>query len=486
MRRIFGAVPAAFIAVAVVGLALAPNGMAQAMVRTAAPWDFNGDGYQDFVASAPRATVSGHRHAGAIGVLNGSGAGLDLASARRLDQTLEFVPGTPDGGDEFGRVLTSGDFNGDGYADLAVCMPGEDTSASRPKGVLTLMFGSAKGLNRGFNVIAPADLPASQWCVGLASADFNQDGYADLGIVGPRGFVAYGGPRFALPGGVRLNALLAGEYTYLSHPTTGDIDSDGFPDLVLTALEEKDGYAQYLRVYRGGSDGLPTRRPTQDIPIGPPEGHEVLAIAVGDINGDGYAETAVGFNTQFPGPTEGAGEVQVWSGSRTGIVTSKEPMLITQDSPGIPDASEKWDQFGTSLALADVNGDGYAELAIGAPQEGIDASAKAGAVTVIPGSATGPRLNWSTQYSQNTAGILGRSETDDLFGHTVAFRDFNNDGRPELVVGSIGEDDVRNGEGAVHVLRGTRAGLTTGGSIILLPTRFGIAPAWARFGTALG
>ncbi|MFI5677215.1 FG-GAP and VCBS repeat-containing protein [Streptomyces cellulosae] len=198
-----------------------------------------------------------------------------------------------------------------------------------------------------------------------------------------------------------------------------------------------------------------------------------LISATGDINGDGYADLAVGDPDEpdvagADGMT--GGRVLVWYGSASGIASDAKPTQITQDTAGVPGASEKEDAFGGALAVADLNRDGLADLVIGSPFEDL-AKPRAGQVTVVPGRRTGTLGTGSYSFSQDTAGVPGASETDDFFGTTVSAGDINKDGKPELFVGAASEN---NSTGAVWVFPGASSRPTATGSRLFTAASVGL------------
>ena len=103
-------------------------------------------------------------------------------------------------------------------------------------------------------------------------------------------------------------------------------------------------------------------------------------------------------------------------GGPEGLDADRAPLVLTQDTAGVPGASETGDRFGSGVDLGDIDGDGYADLAVGAAGE----NGGAGAVTVLYGSPSGLTTGGAQYYTQNTAGVPGASEDGDLFGATVA------------------------------------------------------------------
>jgi hypothetical protein len=164
---------------------------------------------------------------------------------------------------------------------------------------------------------------------------------------------------------------------------------------------------------------------------------------------------------------------------------------LTQDRRGVPGSQEDGDAFGSSVALGDIDRDGYVDMVIGA----IGENNYRGQVTVVHGAAAGYRTSGNYFYSQNSPGIPGTAEQStvpapgsslggDRFASAVSLRDHNRDGRLDLTVGADGE----NGDsGAITTLRGSGRGFTTTGA-----RTFGLAtlgyprPADALFGFALG
>src|SRR4051812_44605476 len=115
--------------------------------------DFNDDGFSDLAIGIPDATVAGSSGAGAVEVLYGTSNGLRAAGSQRWSLATANVPGTPHRNDHFGAALASGDFNRDGYGDLAVGIPNYDYVSGGTTyanaGELLVLFGGANGLRAG-------------------------------------------------------------------------------------------------------------------------------------------------------------------------------------------------------------------------------------------------------------------------------------------------------------------------------------------------
>jgi hypothetical protein len=115
-----------------------------------------------------------------------------------------------------------------------------------------------------------------------------------------------------------------------------------------------------------------------------------------------------------------------------------------------------------SNVYGDFNNDGYDDLAIGAPYEGIGTTGSAGAVNILYGSSDGLSSVGDQMWHQNTPGILGICETDDRFGTTLSVGDFDNDGYDDLAIGVPYESfGTASWAGAVNVLYGSSSGLSS-------------------------
>ncbi len=177
------------------------------------------------------------------------------------------------------------------------------------------------------------------------------------------------------------------------------------------------------------------------------------SVAVGDFNGDGRDDAAVG----VPGKETGAGVIDVFRGSDLGLIHWHR---ISQRSLGM--TPRDWDAMGFSLAAGDFNRDGADDLAIGSPTEDIGVSQDAGRVVVVPGcrantfDCPGARDGLQATFAQHlTQSVLDRDEANDRFGWSLATGDYDGDGAADLAVGAPFEDLAQyDTVGAVYVYRG--------------------------------
>ena len=427
--------------------------------------DFNGDGRRDVVIGSPNGTVDNQPAAGFVTVIYGGTSGPDATNRQVIGQNSAGVPGGAEADDLFGDALASADFDADGYADLAVGAPGEGLRDDEPDNErLSVLYGSDDGLS-GRSVELTTGVPGSSIGSRLAVGDFNGNGRPDLVTTGTSEFWTFTDVGAGQVTGRRTPLDSETGSLYWSVPVAADFTGDGYADLAMLRADDIDGLpsgaAVELRL--GSPSGLGSPRTL------PGAGR---VGAAGDINGDGRADLVTnGPGVEGPVP----GEVFVRLGTASGLGTATR---IDQDTAGVPGTQESGDGFGDALALGDVNGDGKADVAIGAPGEAIGTTANAGAVTVLHGGTSGLTTAGARQISQNTSGVPGTSETNDRFGSAVALNNLNTDGRADLTVGTPGEDGT---EGRLYLFtNAATAQITT-----LAPAALGVSGRNAQLGKVL-
>jgi len=254
----------------------------------------------------------------------------------------------------------------------------------------------------------------------------------------------------------------------------GDYNGDGRMDLAVgDPSRDVDGKsaAGRVRVAYGSPDGLSlTQSFTQEgFGTGEAEAGDQFgfALAAGDFDGNGWDDLAVGVPEEDVGDVVNAGAVCVLYGSDSGLFINESRKIWTQDDPIIHGSAEASDKFGYTLAAGDVHGDGYDDLAVGCPYEDLGATADAGEVHVIYGSAD--RLSDDVlapqDLDQGQAEVPDVAEAGDLFGLALDIGRLDSDEFEELVVGAPFEDiDAVAGAGAVLVFPGSAAGASAAGA----------------------
>ena len=457
------------------GPALGQRAVAAALSSSDVGADFNGDGVSDLAVGIPGENTS----AGAVNVLYGAGGRLLSGSGAQL---FIQAPGTPEAGDSFGAELAAGDFNNDGFADLAVGAPGEGVGSAGGAGAVNVLYGSSGGLTTSggqlFTQVGGAAEAGDLFGSGLAAGDFNNDGFADLAAGAPfegvagvdsagavsvlpgssDGLTATGGRVFTQVGGAVETFDLFGWSL-----AAGNFNNDGFADLAVGAPGEavgSAGSAGAVSVLPGSAAGLTSSGGQLFTQVGgSPETLDEFGweLAAGDFNNDAFADLAAGAPFEAVGSARGAGAVSVIKGSSGGLTTSGG-QLFTQ----VGGAVEAGDLFGIALAAADFHDEGFADLAVGAPREAVGTASQAGVVSVLPGSAAGLSRTGVQLFTQ----AAGAVEPRDQFGAQLATGDLNGDGVADLAaaaptetLGSIFE------AGAVSIIYGSHGGLTSGGQL---------------------
>ncbi|GAA3268765.1 hypothetical protein GCM10020218_008440 [Dactylosporangium vinaceum] len=390
--------------------------------------DFNGDGYDDLAAGAPQAMVGAFTGAGQVLVLYGSRDRLTATGSQLLTQNMNgLAPGAAQTGDEFGHALAAGDFNADGYDDLAVGAPGDDGGA----GTVQVIPGSAAGLSViGYRTWSQdsGSMESSResgdhfgWA--LATGRFDDDRYTDLAVGVP------------------------------------DEDDDEFRDMgaVHVIYSSPGGLTDAgNKLWHADLAGMPGDAETGD--------HLGRSLAAGNFNGDDTCDLAAGVPGESVVTSSGrsypaAGAVLVLYSDSGGLspFADAAPQYWTRNTTGIEGDPVDSAQFGYSLAAGDINGDGYWDLAIGAPFDDVTGHDEAGTVSVIygwyvdVGLATVLKVPvWSQDYADSTGAVAGVAGKDHHFGSAMTMGNFNyaQGTNKDLAVSAPGD----SGKGAVMVL----------------------------------
>jgi phosphodiesterase/alkaline phosphatase D-like protein len=377
--------------------------------------DFNGDGVADLAVGSTGKGLNNGPYAGVLMPFKGSGGGPTQAAYTVIDENVSG--GADETADRFSAAIATGDFNGDGIADIAVGAPGKKVGGLAGAGVVYVYFGSENfPLPQGTETEAMGGQTAAagdQFGTALAIGDFNGDGFDDL-AVGASG-KAVGGA----------------------------------------------GGAGMVFVYPGSPDGLSTGTAFSSSAVahapGAGDGFG-SALAAGDLDGDGLMDLAVGVPGRKISGAVGAGAVAVVRGTMGGLSGGS---WVTQEQDSR--TSETGDQFGFALAVADLDGDAVSDLVVGAPGESLGSATSAGMVCTFTGGAIVPGAGECVTAS--SAGAV--AETGARFGHSLDAGDLNSDGFSDVVVGSPGSGlGGAAGAGALFFFAGTTGALSPAGFVV--------------------
>jgi hypothetical protein len=450
--------------------------------------DFNNDGLGDVAIAAPGESVGSVRDAGAVHIFYGSGEGFAPRLSQLVHQATANVEGVPQTGDHFGQALVPGDFDGDGFDDLAIGIPGEKLGGTPDTGLVYVMNGSvggltpvgARSLRQGtlgiggtsesgdrfgwslaagnFNADAAAGRSVDDLLIGVPGEDFNDR--TDAGVVhvlyGSAGAGVFGrdetisqnssGMEGDANSGDRFGwSLAAGNWN-------GDGAFDAAVGVPYVTVHDRVEEGVVYSILGTAGDGLQTTRSqimSQDTIFETAEGHSMehfgFALAAGDFDSKAPRRTFDDLAIGVPGdlPTN-SGAVNVVYGTEHSFELIGEKWFQGKAGPSggaLPGSKESNDLFGGVLAATDVNGDGAADLAVGVPGEDIDGANDVGGVHLIlsNGSALDPRVGPTAFITQDTRAIAGDNESGDQIGAAINSTDFDNEGRSDLVIGCPGE-----------------------------------------------
>jgi predicted Ser/Thr protein kinase len=330
----------------------------------AAPFDLDRDGRRELMIGMP-----------------GSGRGgrglLAIHGREGMQRLVGRRAGEPGG---YGTAAASADFNGDGWADLAVGAPGH--------GTVDVFHGAVAGLRHDISLTEPDSGNGSA----LAAADLNGDGFGDL-VAGAPGRDALFF-RFGDAGGLRGDRrTIFGGARFGSRVRTGDVNGDGHVDVVEGAPDRppEHGHASFCPGARHG--------PRACTALGEAG---TSALAVADVDGDGLDDIVQGDAVDLDGLPPVGGRVWVWLGGRDG--PTDEPLPLYQGTRWLSLwTDEPGDTFGASVDAGDLDGDGYADIVVGTPGE----NQNTGSFAVIRGGRDGLADVGSAGFGLRARGVPG-------------------------------------------------------------------------------
>lgn len=464
---------------------------------------FNGDRFLDLAIGVPWEEINGNLFAGAVNVLFGSENGLSADNHQFWHQdNIANVSAQQE--DMFGFALAAADFNGDGYDDLAIGVPGETVDGREHAGAVNILYGSNDGLTVDVQKYKHVWTQRSSICprmsgraeendhfgYALTAADFNGDWpYEDLAVGVPyETLEPTGQPAITQAGAVNV---LFGSRTGLSvlenkmwNQNSAAIRSDGaepydYFGKALASGQFDHWIGNDLAIGAPGEDLEPTGEPviadagavhvlyylrrsgrrtfhyqsefwTPDHPdfnfslSGYEEFGEVLAT--GNFNFDQADDLVIGVpNMELTGeymePLPEAGGVFIMYGINYRGLDPQNHQFLKQIGEDKPG---KDDRFGSAFAIGDFDFDWVDDLAIGVPGEKINGQNGAGAVNIIYGSMGNGLTERTQTWYQSFPGIEGTSQAGDEFGYALAAGNFDYYPNPceDLAIGVPNEADI--------------------------------------------
>ncbi|HRQ53432.1 MAG TPA: integrin alpha [Ignavibacteriaceae bacterium] len=380
--------------------------------------DVNGDGYEDIIVGAP----------------NNDGGGSDFGSVyiyfggSTIDNTADVIMIGEASGDDFGYSVSSArDINGDGYDDVIVGAYANDAGGSNA-GRAYIYFGGAI-MNNSADVILTGAAAGDLFGFSVSTAgDVNGDGYSDV-IVGAyandaggsnagRAYIYFGGSVMNNTADVILTGVAAADFFGFSVSLTGDVNGDGYSDVIVGAYNNDAGgnNAGRAYIYYGGStmdntaDLILTGAAANDL-------HSRSVSSAGDVNGDGYSDVIVGAQSNDAGGSN-AGRAYIYFGGPA--MNNIADVILTGAAAN--------DLFGISVSTAgDVNGDGYSDVVVGAQQNDAGGNNAGRSYIYFGGSVIDDIADV----------ILTGEAADDYFGTSVSSAgDVNGDGYSDVLVGA--------------------------------------------------
>lgn len=420
-------------------------------VRKGTNQDINGDGYPDVAAGGWKFNPGAAAQTGRAYVFNGGPAGISSIGAGSATTVLTGEAMN----NNFSRNIAMGDFNGDGFADLAVAAYGFSSS----QGKVYIYNGGVAGITSGpattANRMITGEAGTGSFGSVLITGNTNNDGFTDL-VVGANGYSASTGRVYAFYGGAggvtqttagTANVIITGEPSsqFGGSLALGDFNNDGFGDLAVGAPAHTTNTGRSY-IFYGSAPGLPgvTAAVGTALATGGTAADAFGgSMTAGDINGDGATDLVVGAY----GFSTNSGRAYVFYGA-----TGAGIPLTNTLSPGATFTGTNTNAFfTTSVSIVDVNADGFGDLMVGSY-----------GCTVNPAGCAYIFYGQGSVWTSGAATLAGYQATGttsgDNFGRAVGATDANGDGYPDFMVGANLRNSGVAGQGAGYIFNSSASG----------------------------
>jgi hypothetical protein len=353
-------------------------------------------------------------------------------------------------------VSSAGDVNGDGYSDVIAGAFLFDNDQSS-EGAVFVYHGSATGISITPAIILESNLASAFLGYSVAPAgDVNGDGYSDV-IAGAYGYnnghanegaayVYHGSATgIAATPAVILESNQVNAQMGISVASAGDVNGDGYSDVIAGAsgYDSPETDEGAAFIYHGSATGISA---TVAASVESNQASAAFGRSVssaGDVNGDGFSDVIVGAPSFDSGETN-EGAAFIYHGSLTGINTTAAATVESNQASA---------EMGFSATMAgDVNGDGYSDVIVGATRYD-SGQTDEGAAFLYHGSAAG--------INPALAALLQSDQANAWMGIVSSAGDVNGDGYGDVIVGAYFYDNGQTNEGAAFVYHGSTTGIIT-------------------------
>lgn len=379
--------------------------------------DINGDGFADVIIGASY-WDDGNTFANGRAYIFHGGAGRIATSS--ASAAIRIITGVDY--DNFGGSFNVGDINNDGYADLLVAAVGAKNALTNTVGKTFLFYGGASGITQTTSTAAPVifegeDLaPSPSFGSSIVVGDFDADGFSDIAIGASayntnlgRAYLFYGSGASGFTPGTYMatisNTIATGSVanTFIGGTmAAGDLNGDGATDLATGGYGATSSTSKLFLFYGAvGSRPLQSNSatPTTTVTEGTNGFFLTTTIAIQDVNGDGYGDVIVGAH----GGTANNGYTRIFFGQAT-------PLTATLPTHAAYSVLGEFvgHQFGRGTTGTDINGDGYPDLMVGANFFAtVSTVGNTGRAYIFHSSGTGPIISAAASANRIISGLAG-------------------------------------------------------------------------------